>query len=169
MGAMRPLILTGWVIPEFIKSEFADLAVDFFFRFGWGALPSLDELATYLGPGTPDIKPGDHWSDFASRWSQSKSGSGRDLSLAEFCQQYETVELWFDTQPNAQLKLVWLLDYFRSYPETVARLKFRLVDRAMIELRQLGKWLPPAVDVTEKELERSPVAVESGSVRAVAA
>jgi hypothetical protein len=76
MGAMRPLILTGWVIPEFIKSEFADLAVDFFFRFGWGALPSLDELATYLGPGTPDIKPGDHWSDFASRWSQSKNGSG---------------------------------------------------------------------------------------------
>jgi hypothetical protein len=158
MGAMRPLILTGWVIPEFIKSEFADLAVDFFFRFGWGALPSLDELATYLGPGTPDIKPGDHWSDFASRWSQSKSGSGRDLSLAEFCQQYETVELWFDTQPNAQLKLVWLLDYFRSYPETVARLKFRLVDRAMIELRQLGKWLPPAVDVTEKELETASAA-----------
>jgi hypothetical protein len=158
MGAMRPLILTGWVIPEFIKSEFADLAVDFFFRFGWGALPSLDELATYLGPGTPDIKPGDHWSDFASRWSQSKNGSGRDLSLAEFCQQYETVELWFDTQPNAQLKLVWLLDYFRSYPETVARLKFRLVDRAMIELRQLGKWLPPAVDVTEKELETASAA-----------
>jgi hypothetical protein len=58
MGAMRPLILTGWMIPEFAKSEFADLAVDFIFRFVWGELPSPDELATYLGPGTPESNPG---------------------------------------------------------------------------------------------------------------
>jgi hypothetical protein len=155
---MRPLILTGWLLPEFTKSEFADLAVDFFFRFGWGPLPSPDELATYLGPRTPDLAPGRHWSDFASQWSRSKNRSHRDLSLAEFCQQYETVELWFDTEPNAQLRLVWLLDYFRSYPETVAKLKFRLVDLAMIELERLSKWKPPAVDVTEKELETASAA-----------
>jgi len=155
---MKPLILTGWMIPEFTKSEFADLAVDFLFRFGWGPLPSPDELATFLGPRTPDPTPGRHWSDFASRWSQSKNKSCRDLSLAEFCQQYETVELWFDTQPNAQLQLVWLLDYFRSYPQTVAKLKFRLLDLAMIELRQLGKSRPPAVDVTGKELETASAA-----------
>src|SRR3954447_16470724 len=149
---MRPLILTGWVIPEFIKSEFADLAVDFFFRFGWGALPSPDELATYLGPGTPDIRPAHHWSDFARPCGQSKNRSGRDLSLAEFCQQYETVELWFDIDPNAQLQLIWLLDYFRSYPKIVARLKLRLVDCEMIGLEGFGKWRPPAVDVTEQEL-----------------
>ena len=150
---MKPLILTSRLFPEFSDSEFADLAVDFFFRFGWGQLPSPDELGVYLGPRTPDVKPGHHWSDFASRWGQSKNRSCSDFSLAEFCQQYETVELWFDTQPNAQLKLVWLLDYFRSYPETVARLKFRLVDLAMIELDRLGKWRPPVVAVTEKELE----------------
>ena len=34
-------------------------------------------------------------------------------SLAEFCEPYETVELWFDLRPNAQLQLIWLLDYFR--------------------------------------------------------
>ena len=150
---MKRLILTGWLIPEFTEPEFADLALSFFFRFGWGPLPPPDELATYLGPGTSDVKPGHHWSDFASGWNRSKNRNHRDLSLAEFCQQYETVELWFDTQPNAQLQLVWLLDYFRSYPEAVARLKFRLVDLAMIELDRLGKWQPPAVDVTEKELE----------------
>jgi hypothetical protein len=153
MGVMKPLILTGWSIREFTEPEFADLAVDFFFRFGWGELPSPDELETYLGPRTPEVKPGHHWSDFASRWNQSKNRGRRDLSLAEFCQQYETVELWFDIQPNAQLRLVWLLDYFRFYPETVARLKFRLVDLAMIWHDRLGKWQPPAVDVTEKELE----------------
>jgi hypothetical protein len=78
--------------------------------------------------------------------------------LAEFCQQYETVELWFDPQPKAQLRLVWLLDYFRSHPKTVPRLKFRLVDLAMIEIERLGKWRPPAVDVTEKELETASAA-----------
>jgi hypothetical protein len=150
---MKPLILTSWLVPEFTESEFADLAVHFFFSFGWGQLPSQDELRAYLGPRTPDVERGDHWSDFASNWGQSENRSRRDLSLAEFCQQYETVELWFDTQPNAQLKLVWLLDYLRSYPETVAKLKFRLVDLAMIELRRLGNWKPPIVDVTEKELE----------------
>jgi hypothetical protein len=155
---MTRLILTGWLIPEFTKPDFADLAVDFFFRFTWGPLPSPAELAAYLGPRAPDHAPGSHWSDFASRWSQSENRSRRALSLAEFCQQYETVELWFDPQPNAQLRLVWLLDYFRSHPKTVARLKFRLVDLAMIELERLGKWRPPAVDVTEKELETASAA-----------
>ena len=121
-------------------------------------MPSPDELATYLGPGTSDVAPGHHWSDFATRWNRSRNRSCRDLSLAEFCQQYETVELWFDTQPNAQLKLVWLLDYFRSFPETIAKLKFCLVDLEMIELERLGKWRPPVVDVTEKELETASAA-----------
>jgi hypothetical protein len=149
---MTRLILTGWLIPEFTKSDFADLAVDFSVRFVWGPLPSPAELAAYLGPRAPDHAPGHHWSDSASRWSRSENRSRRDLSLAEFCQQYETVELWFDTEPNAQLRLVWLLDYFRSHPETVARLKLRLVDLEMIGLDRLGKWQPPAVDVTEREL-----------------
>ena len=155
---MKPLILTGQLIPEFTEPEFADLAVDFFFRFGWGQLPSPDELRAYLGPHTPDVEPGCHWSDFASRWEQCKNRDRQALSLAEFCHQYETVELWFDTRPNAQLKLVWLLDYLRSYPETVERLKFRLVDLEMIGLERGGKWQPPAVDVTEKELETASAA-----------
>jgi hypothetical protein len=157
---MKPLILTGWLIPEFTKPEFADLVLNFFFRFGWGPLPSPDELATYLGPGTPDVKHGHHWSDFATGGNRNKNSDREDLdlSLAEFCQHYETVELWFDTQPNAQLQLVWLLDYFRPYPETVAKLKFRLVDLAMIELDRLGKWSPPSVDITEKELETASAA-----------
>lgn len=154
---MKPPILTGWLIPDFTNSDFADLAVVFVFRFGWAPLPSPDELATYLARA-PDRPPGHHWSDFASRWNESENRSHRDLSLAEFCQQYETVELWFDTQPNAQLHLVWLLDYFGPHPETVARLKLRLVDLEMIGLDRLSKWRPPAVDVTKKELETASAA-----------
>jgi hypothetical protein len=151
---MARLILTGRSISDFTESGFADLAVDFYFRFIWGPLPFLDELVTYLGARTPDHgpEPGRHWSDFAGWMNRSKNSNHRDLGLAEFCLQYETVELWFDTEPTAQLRLIWLLDYFRSHPKTVARLKLRLVDLEMIELERLGKWMPPAVDVTEREL-----------------
>ncbi|MGH6710773.1 MAG: hypothetical protein ACREEK_17590 [Bradyrhizobium sp.] len=150
---MKRLILTSTHVRDFTEPEFADLAVDFFFRFGWGQQPSPDELVTYLGPRTVDVEQGKHWSDFAMKWGQCDHRDRRDLSLTEFCQQYETVELWFDTRPNAQLTLIWLLDYFRSYPETVERLKFRLIDLDMIQLDVLGKWQPPTVEITDKELE----------------
>jgi hypothetical protein len=153
---MKPLILASSPIPDFYKQDFSDLAVSFFFHFVWGELPSPSETATYLGPRTIDHGPsgGRHWSDFADRWGQSKNKSFRDLGLAEFCQQYEVVELWFDTRPDAQLRLIWLLDYFGSYPETVAKLKLRLLDQDLIGMSPggLGKWRPPLVDVTEREL-----------------
>jgi hypothetical protein len=153
---MKPLILTSWPLTEFVKSGPADLAISTYFRFVWGQLPSAEELTAYLGPRTPGHGPsqGRHWSDFAYSWGRSENKSQRGLGLAEFCQRYETVELWFDTQPQAQLKLIWLLDYFRSYPETLARLKLRLLERDLIEIHpgKLSKWSPPLVDVTDKEL-----------------
>jgi hypothetical protein len=117
-------------------------------------LPSADELTAYLGPRAPDHGPsqGRHWSDFAFNWGRSQNKSHRDLGLAEFCQRYETVELWFDTCPQAQLKLIWLLDYFLSCPEAAARLKLRLLNFDLIEVEKLGKRSPPLVDVTKKEL-----------------
>jgi hypothetical protein len=150
---MTRLILSSEPVPAFTKPDFADLALNlFFFRFIWGPLPSPEELAAYLGPRTPSHNRGTHWSDWGNRWQQSENRKHRDLSLAEFCQHYETVELWFDMQPEAQLQLVWLLDYFSSYPEAVARLKLRLVDQEMLGLDRLGKWRPRAVNVTEREL-----------------
>ena len=149
-------MLTGCSGPGFL-SEIADVAVNFTLRFVSGPLPSPDELATYLGPRAPDQARGRHWSDFVGYWSRSENRNSRHLSLAEFCQQYETVELWFDPEPNDQLQLVWLLDYFRSYPETVARLKFRLVDLDLLFLnrKMLRKWESRSgiVDVTAAELE----------------
>jgi len=150
---MKRLVLTGFSMPEFIKKDFADLEVHFFHRFIWGPLPSEDELAAYLGPAAPDQATGTHWSDFAFDWRQSKNEDHRELGLAEFCQRYETVELWFDTRPYAQLQLAWLLDHFRSYPETVARLKLRVLTSDLIALRPGATLDPPITNVTEHELD----------------
>jgi hypothetical protein len=50
------------------------------------------------------------------------------LPLAEFCAPFDVVELWFGAEPNDQLQLIWLLDYFRLHPEAAAKLKLRLID-----------------------------------------
>ena len=150
---MKRLILTRSTRSRTSPSRASPISrFDFFFRFVWGPLPSPDELATYLGAAHARATPRLSLVGLCvGRWSRSKARR-KDLGLVEFCQQYETVELWFDTDPNAQLQLIWLLDYFRSHPKIVARLKLRLVDLEMIELERLGKWMPPAVDVTEEEL-----------------
>jgi hypothetical protein len=155
---MKPLVLTGAFGTPLMRSDFADLAVIFTSRFVWGPVPSPDELASYLAERSDRHTRGIHWSDFAGRWGKSINKSHRDLGLAEFCQQYETVELWFDTDPNAQLQLIWLLDYFRSHPDAVIRLKLRLIDIEMIGIDRFGKWMPPAVNVTERELAIASVA-----------
>lgn len=153
---MKPLVLTGYQMQDFTEFGFADIAIDLArFRFVWGPLPSQDELADHLGPRTAnhDGIGARHWSDWGgSYWKHSQARRYRDLSLAEFCQHYETVELWFDIRPEAQLKQVWLLDYFRAYPEVVARLKLRLVPFELIMLGKLGDLRPPSTDVREREL-----------------
>ena len=77
--------------------------------------------------------------------------------MAEFCQPYEIVELWFDPSPNDQLQLIWLLDCLSSHPEIAAKLMLRLLDFDLNEADEkgLGRWaaLGMFVDVTAAELE----------------
>jgi hypothetical protein len=156
---MKPLVLTGWWTPDFMENDLADLVLDLaFFDFVWGPQPSTDQLAAHLGPrtGSHDRNRASHWSDWGTH--RRKNRKHRNRSLAEFCQQYETVELWFDVRPGAQLKLIWLLDYFRSYPEIAGRLKLALVDLKMSALEKFGRWRPRVVDVTTKELETASAA-----------
>ena len=124
-------------------------------RRSWSPpLPSPDKLATYVATRSDKHGPGSHWSDYAGRWRQANK-ERKDLRLVEFCQPYETVELWLDPRPNDQLHLVWLLDFFCSHPEIMARLKLRLLDYDLIQAspEELGRWLVPAIGVTIDELE----------------
>ena len=138
---MKPLVQTERSTPDFLENDLADLVLDFvFLDFVWGPQPSSDQLADHLGPRTDHDERelgGSHWSNWGTQ--RRKSRKHRDGSLAEFCRQYQTVELWFDVRPGAQFKLIWLLDYFRSCPEIVGKLKLRLVDLDMNSLRKFGR------------------------------
>ena len=103
----------------------------------------------------PEQQKGTHWSDWGGHWNKSENRKHRDLGLAEFCQQYETVELWFDMRPEAQLKLVWLLDYFGSYPKAVARLNCAIIDQEMMGWSKcVEQWRPFLVDIDREEISR---------------
>ncbi len=154
---MKPLILSGESGVSLMDTDLADLVVPFIFRFVWGPLPSPDELATYLAARSDKHGPGSHWSDYAVRWGRASKDSKdrKDLGLIEFCGQYQTIELWFDPGPNDQLQLIWLLDYFRSHANIVAKLRLRLVDFSLLVATsgELERWKGPALDVAADELE----------------
>ena len=134
---MKPLVLTSLSGAALMRADFADQVIMFTFRFVWGKLPSLDDLVTYVAPWSEMNGPGEHWSDFAGRWRRD-NGTRGDLGLIEFCRPYETIELWFDPQPNDQLQLIWLLDLFRSHPETSAKIKLRLIGFELITIEDGG-------------------------------
>jgi hypothetical protein len=151
---MKRLILTSSSGSVLSRAGLADLVITFSFRFAWGPLPSPDELAAFLGPRSKEQGSGYHWSGYVGRWSPDAK-ERRDLALVEFCEPYETIELWFDPHPSEQLQLIWLLDYFRVHPETAAKLVLRLVDfdLVMASEDELRSWQVFDVNATKAELE----------------
>ncbi|MEH2561122.1 hypothetical protein [Bradyrhizobium sp. AZCC 2289] len=151
---MKPLILTSSSSRR-MRSELADVVIDFRFRFVPGTLPPPDELATYVAARSEKHGPAEHWSDFVGRWPHGDRAR-RDFGLLEFCQPFEAIEFWFDPEPNDQLQQIWLLDCFRSHPKTAAKLKLRHVDFDLMTM----EYGPPesledvrVVDVTAVQLE----------------
>jgi hypothetical protein len=152
---MKRLILTGQSSVNLILTDLADLVIFFPVRFVGGPLPSPDELASYLGARSDDPRPGDHWSVYVGPWPSALEKAGRDIGLLEFCLQFETVELWFEPEPNDQLQLIWLLDYFRPYPHVVSRLRMPIVefDLRSIPPTGLGKRKVYDIGISGAELE----------------
>jgi hypothetical protein len=151
---MKPLILTSLSGSSLMRTDLGDQVIVVSFRFVWDRLPSADELATYVAARSEKNGSDEHWSDFTGRWRQANEGR-KDLGLIEFCEPYEAIELWFDPDPNDQLQLIWLLDYFRAHPETAAKLVIRLVDFDLMTAREeeLRRWKVFDIPVTKAELE----------------
>ncbi|MDE2378716.1 hypothetical protein [Bradyrhizobium sp.] len=158
---MKRLILTSSSGADLAKSKLAEIVVFFFFRFVWGPLPSPDYLAAYFGARSGMLRPGDHWSDWGIIWPRAFKDR-RNRPLAEFCERYDEIELWFDPSPQDQLQLIWLLDHFGSHPELAPKLKLRLVDfdlstqerQALANSRETVRM----VDITSRELETGSMA-----------
>ncbi|KJC62470.1 hypothetical protein UP10_03940 [Bradyrhizobium sp. LTSPM299] len=155
---MKRLILTNSNGMSLKRSGISDDLISLpiiLFRFVWGPLPSPDNLATYLAARSERHGSGEHWSDYVDRRSH-RNKARRNLGLVEFCEPYGVIELWFEREPNDQLRLMWVLDCFRSCPEIAARLELRLVDFNLITMHLNGPEEPedvPIVDVTAAELQ----------------
>jgi hypothetical protein len=141
------------------QAGIADIVLPFGFRFVWGPLPSATDLATLLsarstkqGPSRP------HWLDnFNGRLGEIRQeGPG----LIEFCQQCETVELWIDPEPNAQLILIQLLDHFRSHGSFVPTLTLFQADVVIGNKppETLSEWRPPAVKILNDHFDAASMA-----------
>ena len=99
-----------------VSAGHADLAVAIELRMVWGPPRSDAELAAYLEARTSP-EQGSHWLDWVPPQHREKFGI-TDLKLIEACERCETVELWMETEPNAQLVLIWLLDYLGPQAKT---------------------------------------------------
>lgn len=130
----------------------ADIVIPLDPRLVWGPLPSAAELEAMLAPRTTQ-KPGLHWLDYAPPPMIKKLG-GNNLGLIELCQHCETVELWIEAEPNAQLVLIWLLDHLHSNAEAVTNLLLRHVDATLGNAtpKQLAKWNFLGVEITKDHL-----------------
>jgi len=122
---MKRLILAGWGSgSELARSGLAEIVIPLHFQFAWGPLPPAEKLTAYFAAYTTDLGPAEHWSDWV-RWP--RGAEGRELSLAEFCEPYDEIELWFAATVRDQLQLIWLLDHLSNYPALAERLGLRLL------------------------------------------
>jgi hypothetical protein len=112
------------------------------------------EQAAFFAAAHPARQDGPHWLDDTPEWRVDKYDAN-GCGLVEFCGRFESVALWIDPDPNAQLTLVWLLDYLRSHEMLVSRLTLIQADSTIGDhtLEQLAKSAPPAVDVRNDHVE----------------
>src|SRR5256885_2281828 len=94
-----------------IKAGFADAALTLDRQLVWGRPPSVAETAAFFAaPRESERHP--HWHDYSPAWRLEKAGA-KGLGLVECLAEYESVALWVNPEPSAQLLLIWLLDYLR--------------------------------------------------------
>jgi hypothetical protein len=136
----------------------ADVAITLARRVVWGPLPSEAQLEAFFAARTTQ-EQGLHWQDYTPSWRLEKYGA-KDLGCIEFCATCESVELWIDPEPNAQLTLIWLLDYLRPHEKIVSKLTLVQADFVIgsLEPEDLAKRRPPGVKVVKDHLETASAA-----------
>jgi hypothetical protein len=136
-------------------ARLADCVIPFGLRFVWGRLQSRIELDTSLS-SRPAMRGAStsHWLDNLTDECFEDARS-HGLGLIEVCERFEAVELWVDPAPNAQLQLIWLLDYLRSSANVISRLALVQADFSIGSQpsEELATLRPPAVPIRSDHLE----------------
>jgi hypothetical protein len=127
----------------------ADCVVPFGFCFVWGRLRPANELETLLSPrAAQPPAAGFHWLDNLSG-TQFEEARKQGVGFIEFCARFETVELWADPEPNAQLQLIWLLDHIGAHADVASKTALVQTDS------RIGDHPPP--DWAERRLSAVPI------------
>lgn len=99
------------------QTGIADIVIPFGFRFVLGPLPSDAQLAAALVTSSMQH----HWLRDIYRKHLGESRKSED-GLIDLCEHCDTIELWIDPEPNAQLTLIWLLNYLRPHGTIASKL-----------------------------------------------
>src|SRR6266567_2748189 len=157
---MTRLILTNDISAagSLKMADLADIVIPIERRLVLGPPPSDAESVGFFAARSKQ-EHGLHWQDYTPPWRLEKFG-GRDLGLIECCANCESVELWMDAAPNAQLLLIWLLDHFRFYGNVALRLALLQADLLIggKAPEDIAKWRPSAVKVANDHLETASLA-----------
>jgi len=117
----RLMVINGFSGPSKVtRAALADVVLTLDRQLVWGSLPSEAELAAFFERLT-NQKRGLHWLDYSPAWRVEQEGA-KGLGLVEYCSKCDSVALWGNPEPSAQLSLIWLLDYLRTHKELVSRL-----------------------------------------------
>ena len=129
----------------------ADCVIGFGQRFVWGQLQSPSELKRSLAPRDALSS---HWLDNLTDECLDEARS-RGLGFVEFCEGFDAVELWIDPDPNAQLQMIWLLDYLRPYADVTSRLRLLQTEFGIGNHwpSELATWRLEAVPIRNDHLE----------------
>jgi hypothetical protein len=132
------------------RAGLADIVIPLGFRFAWGRLPSDAELAASLAPSSTQHP----WLWNLYRRHLGENGKS-DHGLIDFCARCDTIELWIDPEPNAQLMLIWLLNYLRGHRTIASKLALVQADVAIGDHppEELTKWRLPVVKILGHHLE----------------
>jgi hypothetical protein len=138
----------------------ADIVLPFGFRFVWGPQPSDADLATFLeARSTQPEQAIDHWLRNVRPKHLGEIGE-TEIGLIDLCARCETIDLWVDPDPNAQLTVIWLLDHLRHHGKTALKLNLLQADVRIGNHppEELARWRLPAVKILNHHLETASAA-----------
>jgi hypothetical protein len=132
------------------QTGISDVVIPFGFRFGWGRLLSNAELAASLTASAAQHR----WLWDIYRKHLGARGKS-EYGLIDLCEHCDAIELWIDPEPNAQLTLIWLLDYLRPHGSIASKLSLVQADTVIGNHppEDLIKWRLPVVKILHEHLE----------------